>query len=733
MNPLLLCLFLFYSSFLYAQEQVSGLLLERGTRKPLKDVNVFILPYKLKTVTDEFGKFVFDNLPAGDFEFIVNNSGYIRLTQKSSTDQKESTLYLEKEVYGVFETTVTALAEKKDVTKKTLTQKDFIKAPGAQEDPLKAVQNLPGIANQSVSAQVVIQGSAPDDTRYTLNGHEIPIVFHFGGLSSIIMPQAVEAVDFLASGYGPEYGRALGGIINLQSRPPKTDRWHGMAFVDIYNAGGLVEGPIDETSSIFLSARQSYIGQVLAKVAEDNDDFDLTVAPTFSDMFMDYHKKFSEKNEFSLIAVRSKDELQFVTNEPFNNDPLFRGDFYQRTEFWRFIPRWQHKISGSKSLDLSVGYGDNNIKLEVGDNYFDLDTTTFSQRLEFKNRVSKSYTYFLGVDSQQVDYNVGLKFPQRNGGVNGEVVLTQTEGQNEENALYLRNQFTLMDDKLIFYPNFRLAQFRPTDETYLMPRWSLAYKSAPDLTFTFATGLYYQAPQNGEATERVGNPDINSERAVHYTLGVEKDFRKGSSNGFILNMDFFYKKLDQLIIATSDKNSDGTNKVNSNEGEGTIHGIQTMLKWKRNEFSLVGAYTYLRSLRVEPTREEYPSEFDQTHNLNIIASYERSRWTYSTRLRYVTGRPYTPVEGAIFDSDNDVYVPITGNFLSERFSPFFQLDIRFDRKWVYDTWILSAYLDIQNVTNNKNIENISYNFDYSEKVEPSGLPTIPIFGVKGEF
>jgi len=251
--------------------------------------------------------------------------------------------------------------------------------------------------------------------------------------------------------------------------------------------------------------------------------------------------------------------------------------------------------------------------------------------------------------------------------------------------------------------------------------------------FTFATGLYYQAPQNGEATERVGNPELNSERAVHYTLGVEKDFRQGSSNGVILNVDLFYKKLDQLIISTSDLNSDGTNKINSNEGEGDINGIQTMLKWKQNEWAAVLSYTYLKSLRQEPTRDEYPSEFDQTHNLNIIASYERTRWSYSARMRYVTGRPYTPVEGAIFDNDNDVYVALSGDFLSKRFSSFFQLDLRVDRKWIYDTWILSAYLDIQNVTSNKNVESISYNFDYSEELETSGLPIIPIFGVKGEF
>jgi len=731
----LILFFILISLNSFAQTAITGKVIERGTKTPLKDVNVFILPLKLKATTNELGEFVFEDVPAGEFEFIVNLSGYIRLTQKASSENNNFNLYLEKEIYGVFETTVTALADKRDVTKKSLSQKDFLKAPGAQEDPVKAVQNLPGIANQSTSAQVVIQGSAPDDTRYTLNGHEIPIVFHFGGLSSIVMPQAVERVDFLASGFGPEYGRALGGIINLQTRSPKKDRTHGMAYVDLYNAGGLIEGKIDEKSSYFVSTRYSYIGQVLKKVAEDNEDFNLTVAPTFSDTFVSYERQLTPIDQLSLTFVRSKDELQFVLNQPIETSPQFRGDFYQKTEFYRFIPRWQRKISDTQKLDLSVGYGDNDILFEVGDNFFKLDTTTLSTRAELETRHSNSYTSFLGIDAQSTKYDVGLKIPRTSetGTSNGDLALAQITGENIENALYVRNSLKFNNEKIIFSPNIRLAHFSQTKESFLMPRLSLSYQYNDSISYTLATGLYYQGPKNGEAVEDVGNPDLKSEKAIHYTFGLEKDFREGNSNGLILGMDLFYKDLSQLIVATSETDSDGTPLVYSNKGKGKIKGIQTSLKWKKNEFAMVLAYTFLESLRTDPAKGEFPSEFDQTHNINVIASYERSRWTYSTRLRYVTGQPYTPIDSAIYDSDTDVYIPIQGEYFSKRYDSFFQLDLRFDRKWVYDTWILSAYLDIQNITNNQNVQSISYNYDYSDSSKTSGLPIIPIFGVKGEF
>jgi hypothetical protein len=127
------------------------------------------------------------------------------------------------------------------------------------------------------------------------------------------------------------------------------------------------------------------------------------------------------------------------------------------------------------------------------------------------------------------------------------------------------------------------------------------------------------------------------------------------------------------------------------------------------------------------------SEFDQTHNLNLIGAYNLQRWTFSGRMRWVTGNPYTPVSGAVFDSDNDVYIPIRGSLYSQRFDDFRQLDLRIDRKFIYDTWILTAYLDILNVTNAKNSQNVEYSYDYSDSKKVRGLPILPAFGVKGEF
>jgi hypothetical protein len=49
-----------------SQIELQGQILEKGTKIPLKDVTVFILPYKVKAQTDSKGRFKFSEIPISD-------------------------------------------------------------------------------------------------------------------------------------------------------------------------------------------------------------------------------------------------------------------------------------------------------------------------------------------------------------------------------------------------------------------------------------------------------------------------------------------------------------------------------------------------------------------------------------------------------------------------------------------------------------------------------------------
>ena len=62
-----------------------------------------------------------------------------------------------------------------------------------------------------------------------------------------------------------------------------------------------------------------------------------------------------------------------------------------------------------------------------------------------------------------------------------------------------------------------------------------------------------------------------------------------------------------------------------------------------------------------------------------------------------------------------------------------QLDVRLDKQWVFDRWLLDAYLDVQNATNHVNPEGIAYNYDYTQSKVNQGLPILPLLGLRAEF
>jgi hypothetical protein len=64
---------------------------------------------------------------------------------------------------------------------------------------------------------------------------------------------------------------------------------------------------------------------------------------------------------------------------------------------------------------------------------------------------------------------------------------------------------------------------------------------------------------------------------------------------------------------------------------------------------------------------------------------------------------------------------------------FNRLDVRVEKKWVFQSWRLALFLDIQNVYNHQNQEGLIYNYNYRQSTPISGLPIIPALGLRGEM
>lgn len=726
---------------------IKGRILEKGTQLPMKEVNVFLLPLKVKTQTDTAGNFVFENLPSGPHQVVVNLAGYKKLEKDVFVNAGGAIpkYFVEKESYLSFETTVVGQKQKRDQTQKTLTQEQFLAMPGSSGDPVKAVQNLPGVNRvQGFSSQVVVQGGEPKDTSYNIDGHEIPIVFHFGGLTSVVMPEALDQVDYLSAGYGADYSRAMGGIIGLKTKTADGGerKKKSFFFADNLKMGGLYEGNIDDKSDFLVSARGSYVGLFLKEVAKDNKDFNLTVAPEFYDITAIYNRKIDEKNDFKIITLASRDTLAFVLKEPLKTDPAFRGRFYNETQFYRFVPQWTHKVDSETQYKLSAGLGQNEILVDLGDQYLNIRSNVLTIRGEMDKTLSRNWVSQLGFDNFYGDTQAKIKLvqPHSEGGISNpfsssEVKERNTNARLTNIGLYNRHEIKMND--WTFIPGARVDRFKSSNETYLAPRMAVKYNLSPSLMLKAAGGRYFQQSEAQEQDKAFGNPNILSPRADHLTVGFEKDFRENSDSGLTWQTSYFDKWLDKLVVQSYNQiERDGVlvDENYNNSGRGRAYGIESQIKWNDDAWDVWLSYTWSESFRWNDRVAKYKHQYDQTHNFNLVASKKlQNNWKVAGRFRYVTGNPYTPIVTGTFDTDNDVYLPERGDFYSRRYSDFHQLDIRIDKKWIYDEQIWTLYLDIQNVLNAHNPESIEYSYDYTSKEFISGLPLLPAFGVKGEF
>ena len=92
-----------------------------------------------------------------------------------------------------------------------------------------------------------------------------------------------------------------------------------------------------------------------------------------------------------------------------------------------------------------------------------------------------------------------------------------------------------------------------------------------------------------------------------------------------------------------------------------------------------------------------------------------------------------PDLSSVVSLDAGTYTPLRGKEFSDRLPLSHQLDVRIDKRWQFESWRFSAYLDVQNVYNHPAVEGYTYNFDFSQQAYQTGLPILPSIGVRGEF
>src|SRR5678816_86520 len=125
--------------------------------------------------------------------------------------------------------------------------------------------------------------AAPRDTKVYLDGIEVPLLYHFGGLASFIPTAAVDELTLEPGGASVRYGRGLGGVATITSRTGRRDRWRVGAELSLIHAAAIAEGPGPLNGSWLMGVRRSYFDAIIEAA-----QLDLAMAPRYGDAQLRY-------------------------------------------------------------------------------------------------------------------------------------------------------------------------------------------------------------------------------------------------------------------------------------------------------------------------------------------------------------------------------------------------------------------------------------------------------------
>lgn len=632
----------------------------------------------------------------------------------------------------------------REPTVRTVSAEEITKMPGTNGDALRSLQNMPGVARVgSFDGLLVVRGSSPRDTQTFVDGVYVPIIYHFGGLSSVLPSEVLEKLDFYPGNFGPQYGRATAGIVDVGVRSPKKDGLHGLLQVDTVDARLLVEGPVNKSTRFMIGGRRSWLDLWLGPVLREAG-VGVTVAPVYYDYQAMIEHDVTRDTTARLFFYGSDDRLELTLNSPDNRDPAAGGDAGIHQGFWRLQGRVDTRPTNAVRWTTSLSVGEDKARFNVGELNLDTSIVNMQARSDVRAKLAPVITAVAGVDMNFDSFDVGYRLPvvdfesnSDTGPVFGKpVVDLHSKGKLARPAGYAMLELTPLPG-LKLLPGIRGDYDQGTKRWTADPRFGARYDvhaDYPRTTIKGGIGLFHQPPEPYESVKPFGNAGLRSESAYHYSLGFEQELARPLE----LSFEGFYKDLRDIVVSAPDVNSEN-GKLYKNEGSGRVYGSELLLRFKPgNGGRFFGwlAYTLSRSERRDSNQDAwYRYEYDQTHVLTALGSYKLGRgWQIGARFRYVTGNPYTPELGGTVDYDAGTYAPVTSLARnSKRLPSFNQLDFRVDKTWRLQNFAFTAYLDVQNVYNRQNTESIGYNFDYSQTTHTHGLPILPIIGVRGEL
>lgn len=556
------------------------------------------------------------------------------------------------------------------------------------------IQQQAGVSSHNeLSSQYNVRGGSFDENSVYINQIEVyrPLLISSGqqeGLS-VINPNMVEKIGFSTGGYEAKYGDKMSSVLDITYRHIKG--FEANATASLLGASGFI-GYGNSRFSMSHGIRYKtnrYLLNTLETTGEYKPNFldyqtYISYTPNkrwnidFIGNIADNHYNFTPKDRetsFGTLADAKQFKVYFDGQEKDRFNTLFGALGITRritdstsvkflTSAFHTKERETYDIAGQYWLNdtqtqESLGVG---TYMEHARNYLSADVINFKLIVRHQTRrhdIEAGISYKTEhIKEQSREYEMrdssGYSIPHSADKLNLIYTLNaKNDIRSNRIEAYIQDVYRWAKGDNYFTLNYgvRIANWSYNKETTVSPRASLAIVPAfdSDLTFRFATGLYYQAPfykemrdtttVNGITTAALNN-HIKSQQSIHFIAAADYRFRM-LNRPFKFTAEAYYKALNNLIPYNVQ------NMKITYYGENLTKGYATGIDLKLYGEFVPGTDSWL-TLSLMSTRQKFNNQWiplptDQRWAVNLhFTDYfpGTERWKMTLRLAFADGLPF---------------------------------------------------------------------------------------------
>lgn len=777
----LITVMLLICSILPAQtltQTVRGTVVDKQVKSPVVGAIVQLLNVVPSngTATDVDGNFRLDNVPLGRQSFRITLLGYreVILNDVAVSSGKEVVLTIEMEEQVVENKEVVITADKKQplndmstVSARTVSVEETQRYAAAINDPARASLAYAGVASVMDGNNLIsIRGNAPNGLLWRMEGVEVPNPNHFsspgsaGGGISILSAQLLANSDFVTGAFAAEYGNASSGVFDLRLRQGNNQQHEFTFQAGVLGMDVAAEGPFSSKhrGSYLINYRYSTLG-LLGKMGILGDGG----VTTFQDLSYNVVLPTEKYGKFTFFGFGG------LSSEVYNAEKdslVWQGD-YDRYSSKFFANTGATGMTWSKSVNdhayLKLAAVGSITSLGFRETYLLNDYTTreefynsytqnkFTLSAVFTNKINTHHVVRSGVILNQQGYRLNARYFDEEEQVAKEFM--KADGTTQVVQAFTQWQFR-PTERLTLNAGFHSLYLALNDKISVEPRAAVRYEFVPGQSLSVGYGMhsqvlplaaYFTKTLLADGTELLTNKNLDLLKAHHLVLSYDR----GLGKNMRVKIEAYHQWLYNLAVSSDPTSTyslsneiwDGVRDSLVSQGKGRNYGAELTLEkfFSEGSYFLLSASLFNSNYMTQENHwrntrfnGKYLVTFTGGKEITLSEARKGRVIGFNLKLIYAGGYYDSPIDLAASQSAGHTVYNEAQAF-TDKMPDYFRGDIRVSLKRNYAKWTSTVSLDIQNVSNRKNVFNKYYNAD-TDKVEYNyQAPLIPVLSYRVEF